>query len=293
MIHTCTQGAKFKRLVRRLRLMLPQGLPITVESVAVGLLERLWHATATNTPRGDIGKLEDADIAEAIGWLGDEAEIVAILVEQRWIDSHPIHRYVVHDWPEHAPSYVKGNVTRMGGWAQNEANCAGLYDRPIGPSYRPVPKDGPIATVLPNLTKPNLTKPNTPVGPLSGDTTILAEPESSSVRPTPLKPVKQRQRPPRVTIEQLSIPAVLDTPEVREAVGDWLEYKRFSYRNPKYLDRALSDFARDGPDGIIQAISMAIAAQWDGFWFPDRKRPSATAAESNTLDFSVTEEDFA
>lgn len=45
MMHNATEGLKFRRFVRRLRGLLNEwaGLPVDVETIAVGLLERLWH----------------------------------------------------------------------------------------------------------------------------------------------------------------------------------------------------------------------------------------------------------
>ena len=48
---------KMKRLCRRLDIPQWQG---------VGLLESIWHLTAGEAPRGDIGKLSDEDVALAI-----------------------------------------------------------------------------------------------------------------------------------------------------------------------------------------------------------------------------------
>ena len=91
---------KFKRL--KLRLKLP-------EYAAVGVLEQLWQVTLENTPAGDIGKLSNDDIAMMLEWPGDADELVSTLVETGWLDEHPEHRLVVHDWHEHAPTYLKGN----------------------------------------------------------------------------------------------------------------------------------------------------------------------------------------
>lgn len=152
MIHTATQKSKFLRLVRYLRNAMPS-LPIAYETVAVGLLERLWHTTCNNAPRGDIGSLNNIDIAEMIGWHGDADQIISVLVDIKWIDIHPQFRLTIHDWHEHAPAFIKGNVKRMGGFVTYQAGPS-LEDRPIGPAL----EDRPPTTVVPNLTKPNQTK---------------------------------------------------------------------------------------------------------------------------------------
>lgn len=70
---------------------------------AVGLLELLWHFTASYCPRGDIGKRTDAQIVAALDWPQDRAgELMGALVECGWLDRDPEHRLVVHDWHDHA-----------------------------------------------------------------------------------------------------------------------------------------------------------------------------------------------
>ena len=43
---------------------------------AVGLLESLWHLTAEQHPRGDVGRWRDELIAEGVGWDRDPQEPV-------------------------------------------------------------------------------------------------------------------------------------------------------------------------------------------------------------------------
>lgn len=115
MIHTTTQTGKFRRLVRKLRPMLAE-MPVSVELVATGILERIWHIGISDAFRGDIGKLDNEEIAEMVGWHGDADAFVDLLVEEKWLDRHPTHRLLIHDWHEHAPKYVKGNAAKSGGF---------------------------------------------------------------------------------------------------------------------------------------------------------------------------------
>jgi hypothetical protein len=99
-----TQDAiKFKKLMRRLQISRP---------LCTGLLEELWHFTAKDAPRGDIGKYSNEDIATAVGWEGDHDEFVNALIEYGWLDTSDEFRLVVHKWSKHAPNYVKGNVVK-------------------------------------------------------------------------------------------------------------------------------------------------------------------------------------
>lgn len=98
MLRQAQSSPKLKRLKRRLRI--PQ-------YAAVGILESLWHMTATQAPRGDIGKWSDEDIAANLEWEGDETALIEALAGCGWLDEHPEHRLVVHDWHVHADSNVK------------------------------------------------------------------------------------------------------------------------------------------------------------------------------------------
>ena len=155
MIHTLRQSPKFMRLVRKLR-PLANGSIIDADSVATATLEKLWHATTTGAMRGDIGRFDNEVIAEMCGWLGDADLLVQTLIECRFLDECQEHRLVVHDWDEHAPNHVKGNVTRNGGFVLPVP----LTTIAKGVSPGPVPKDGPQGTGAPNLTQPNPTNPN-------------------------------------------------------------------------------------------------------------------------------------
>lgn len=96
---------KLKRLCRRLKLPRWAG---------VGILESVWRFTAMNAPRGDIGRFSDADIAEGIDWRGEPYRLVDALRAEGWVDPHPTVRFVIHDWNEHAPDYVKKSLKRQG-----------------------------------------------------------------------------------------------------------------------------------------------------------------------------------
>ena len=70
----------------------------------------IW--TARETPRGDIGKLSNEDIAMAIDYRGNETEMIAAIVEAGWIDRSEEFRLVIHDWPEHAADSVHMKLAR-------------------------------------------------------------------------------------------------------------------------------------------------------------------------------------
>lgn len=153
MIHTARQSPKFMRLVRKIRTFVGPNCIIDADSVATAILEKLWHATITGAPRGNIGKFDNDCIAEMCGWMGDADQLIDLLVDSRFVDRHDEHRLIVHDWHDHAPNHVKGNVTRMGGFL--------TITQAITPDDEPrgvAPGDEPQGTGAPNLTKPNPTK---------------------------------------------------------------------------------------------------------------------------------------
>lgn len=79
---------------------------------ACGILELLWHFTAKYAPTGAIGKYSDSQLAQQIGWEGDPMRLIEVLVDCGWLDRHPKHRLVVHDWHEHADNATKKHMGR-------------------------------------------------------------------------------------------------------------------------------------------------------------------------------------
>ena len=83
-------------------------------SHAVGLLECLWHATATHAPEGDIGRWPNVRIAIALDWEGDADALVAGLIDAGFVEVHAQARLVVHDWHDHADQGVHRKLARAG-----------------------------------------------------------------------------------------------------------------------------------------------------------------------------------
>lgn len=157
MIHTTRGNPKFITLMRRLRDYVPPETFGGVESAAIAILERLWHATASGPIRGDIGTYDDEIIAEACGWPLEATILIDMLVECRWLDRHPEHRLIIHDWHQHAPNHVKGNAAKKGGFLTVSPGEA-VEAQPKGSDQGPGPKAQPHRTSAPNQTKPNPTK---------------------------------------------------------------------------------------------------------------------------------------
>ena len=79
---------------------------------AVGILECLWGWAAEFAPAGNVGQHSDAEIAKGVDWFGPPESLIAALCECGWLDPHPQHRLLIHDWPEHADRHVHRRLIR-------------------------------------------------------------------------------------------------------------------------------------------------------------------------------------
>lgn len=77
---------------------------------AIGILESIWHFTATNAIQGDIGRHSNQDICKWIGYTGDADKLIDCLVKRNWLETHSEHRLIVHDWHIHADKSVKTTI---------------------------------------------------------------------------------------------------------------------------------------------------------------------------------------
>lgn len=136
-----TELIKFRKLQRRLG-----------ESIrgVVGLLELLWQTTAKNCPQGDIGKFSNEDIAVMVDWEGDHDDLIAALVACGWLDESEEHRLIVHDWADHCPTYVRGNLAK---------GHRSLIETTKG-RHKGAPKGTPKEDVLKEHVDSPTTKPN-------------------------------------------------------------------------------------------------------------------------------------
>lgn len=78
---------------------------------ARGIMESIWHMTAELAPRGNIGKFSNEEILAALHWKNKRNPITAdqlieSLLSVRFLDPHPDHRLVCHDWHQHCDDYV-------------------------------------------------------------------------------------------------------------------------------------------------------------------------------------------
>lgn len=182
MIHTTPNSGKFRRLVRKLR-PLVGNVPIALETIATGLLERLWHVAISDAIRGNVGKFDNEELAELIGWHGDANALIELLADERWLDRCEVHRLLIHDWADHAPRHVKANAARQGGILTPQIGVKEPSHR-IAPNdsettLRNAPNDAKEPTH--NLTKHNLTEPNNTPQPPKGEQVPPPEPDEAAI----------------------------------------------------------------------------------------------------------------
>jgi hypothetical protein len=80
----------------------------------LGHLELLWAFTGKHSPQGDIGKWPDGAIARACDWMGDPQVFLQSLLQSGFVDADAAHRYIIHDWPEHAARWVRAKLAKAG-----------------------------------------------------------------------------------------------------------------------------------------------------------------------------------
>jgi len=100
-----TESMKFMVLKAQLRVS---------KYAAIGILEGLWALTATSASDGAIGRFSNIEIASWMEWDGDADELIDALIKARFVDECEENRLVIHDWAEHAPTYIKGDLSKHG-----------------------------------------------------------------------------------------------------------------------------------------------------------------------------------
>jgi hypothetical protein len=92
-------NVKFKALVRRLSLPRPY---------VRGLLDTMWDV-ANESGNPVLGAPDDVEAAAE--WPGTTGELFSALLDLRLVDELPDGRWVIHDYWDHAPKYVKNRVS--------------------------------------------------------------------------------------------------------------------------------------------------------------------------------------
>lgn len=101
------RGTLTHRKTRRLAKLLGTSPPC-----ALGVLEALWHVTAEQQPDGGIGRMPNQDIADEMFWEDDADDLIEALEKSGWLEAREDCGYYVHDWHEHADSYVHAHLAK-------------------------------------------------------------------------------------------------------------------------------------------------------------------------------------
>lgn len=81
----------------------------------------------------------------------------------------------------------------------------------------------------------------------------------------------ERGKPKRKQIlaADVPVPERIDTPEVRQAISDWLDYKTKNgkpYKDAAFLGRKVAEYAAGGPAAFVAAVNSSIGSNYDGIY---------------------------
>lgn len=127
----------------------------------VGILESLWHFAGDCADDGGVGRYSNEDIAAYMEWDGDPDELINAFVHCRWLDPHPVHRLVVHDWEDERPYYIEERIRKRE--QRLAAKKPGTRPEEAGtrpPNSGTVPGRGQENGGQSDQTKPKQTQPN-------------------------------------------------------------------------------------------------------------------------------------
>jgi hypothetical protein len=156
---------KTKKLARRLGVSLP---------AAVGHLHYLWWWALDFAQDGSLDKFEDEDIADAMHWDGDAAQLVEALFFSGHIDETE-HGLVIHDWMDYAGKLLERREKdrlRKREDAEKKKKTRKTKRAPRSSDGNDTESDGNLnasGVTVPNSTVPNSTVPNSTVPNIQTD----------------------------------------------------------------------------------------------------------------------------
>lgn len=211
-----------------------------VPAHAVGIITKLLNWCADMTPQGNIGRWPDGAIAVACDWSRDPAQFVAALVDAGWVDRCAKHRLVFHDLGDHAEQWWKRKMEKLGlKFITAERTAEPSAERSAEPTAeRSASRD---------LTKPNQTSSN------------LTKPKAAR---------------PKFTIDDVTFPEPLDTPEARKAATEWIEHKRQrreAYASPESFEKKLAEWSTAGSVAFVEAVNSSIGNNYQGIFAPRKE----------------------
>lgn len=142
---------------------------------AAGILSCLWEFACDYSPRGDIGKWDDQQIAAGIEWTGNCSELISALTESGWVDLHDEHRLILHDWKDHAPKFIKERL-KYQGLAIVQPDSAKIRQNPANFAHKARPSQAKQGEAKPSQANTSMA---TPAAPCVCD----SEPEKRNTEP--------------------------------------------------------------------------------------------------------------
>jgi len=119
--------------------------------------------------------------------------------------------------------------------------------------------------------------------PLNNGANTVKQPLSNGVHtshvPCPMSHVPEPKNQERTvhTLEGIDLPAVIDTPEVRQALTDWVVYKK-GYKRAGMTALVKKAAGMETPERVIAAVEHSLAGKYAGLFEPGTngsKQPSA------------------
>ena len=198
---------------------------------ARGIVQSVWHVTAIEAPRGDLGKMADEDIAYQIGWQGEPGRLVSALVDSGWLDESDEFRLVVHDWSHHCEDSVHSKLARAGltfcDGTQPKLHRLTQRERDRIEARQNAAAETPrqMRPAAPPLDKAKRAKPEPATAPDPDFDTFWRCYPRKKDKPDALKAWRQtaKERPP---IEQL-LQALKTEIEEKRRKPDWLDYMKY------------------------------------------------------------------
>jgi hypothetical protein len=130
---------------------------------AVGILTLLFDFCAMYSAQGDIGKHRNGAITRGCDWAGNPDEFIRALVDSGWLDEHPTHRLLIHDWSEHCEQWVKLKLQKLGLTflgVKNPAERSAINTAEHSAVPSAINTAEASASRDPNLAYPSLAKPS-------------------------------------------------------------------------------------------------------------------------------------
>lgn len=253
---------------------------------AIGHLELLWAFTAKQAIQGNIGKWADGAIARACDWMGPADVFIAALVDSKLVDRDQAARLIVHDWADHAPSWVRAKLNKIGlsftgssgpsGGATREPTSEGSSDDSEADfsddtSSDSSPSQCGLKSVLPARASPSLAMPSQEKSSQEGDARGRASPAAQPT--TGKRKVSETARPPDDPVEGL------DT----QAWERWLDYRKQIRKplKPVSIPAAQRELAAFGSNQAA-VVQQSIAQGWQGLF----ALKTATRPAQPTTEFS-------